>query len=124
MKSENLIHVKLEYQEAINSKRDILSSEMNFLRTAGLIKKYRLLRMNELKTKLKLHRKIKEMLLNLKKMQTTLPKVKIPEILNKDKEITEEPKKKTATKVKEKQYDLSLESQLEEIQDRLNDLQK
>ena len=120
MKNENLIHVKLEYGEALQSKRDTLSSEMNLLRIAKMIKKYRLLRLEELKIKLKLHRKIKEIITNIKKIQTTLPILKIPEILKKDKEI-EEPDK---LPIKEKQYDESLESQLQEIQDKLNLLQK
>ena len=42
MKNENLIHVKLEYGEALQSKKDVLSSEMNLLRIAGIIKKYRI----------------------------------------------------------------------------------
>lgn len=120
MKNENLIHIKLEYEEAFQSKKDILSSEMNLLRIAKMIKKYRFLRQEELEIKLKLHRKIKEIITNIKKMQTTLPKLKIPEILKKDKEI-EEPDK---IPIREPEYDESLESQLQEIQDKLNSLQK
>ena len=120
MKNENLIHVKLEYEEALQSKKNILSSEMNLLRIARMIKKYRLLRSEELKIKLKLHRKIKETLTNIRKTQLTLPKLEIPEILKKDKEI-EEPAKPP---IKENQYDKSLESQLQEIQDKLNSIQQ
>ena len=120
MKNENLIHIKLEHGEAIQSKKDILSSEMNLLKIAKTTREYRFLRLEELKLKLKLHRKIKETITNIKNMQTTLPTLKIPEILKKDKEI-EEPSK---LPVKQKKYDGSLESQLQEIQDRLNLLQK
>ena len=118
MKNENLIHVKLEYGEALQSKKDILSSEMNLLRVTKMIKEYRLLRLEELKIKLKLYRKIKEIITTLKKMQTTLPKLKIPEILKNGREI-EEP-----SKLPIREYDESLESQLQEIQDKLNSLQK
>jgi len=118
MKNENLIHVKLEYGEALQSKRDVLSSEMSLLRIAKTIKNYHILRTEELKTKSKLHRRLKEIITNVKKMQTTLPKLKIPEILKKDREI-EEPKK---VQVKKKQYDDSLESQLQEIQDKLKSI--
>ncbi|GAI84149.1 unnamed protein product, partial [marine sediment metagenome] len=55
MSSENLIHVKLEYDEALQSKKDILSSEISLLRIAKAIKKHRLLRSDELKTKAKLY---------------------------------------------------------------------
>lgn len=118
MKNENLIHVKLEYEEALQSKRDVLSSEMNLLRIAKTIKNYHLLRTEELKIKSKLYRRIKEVIANIKKMQITLPTLKIPEILKKDKEV-EEPKK---VQVKEKQYDDSLESQLQEIQEKLKSI--
>ena len=53
-------------------------------------------------------------------MQITLPTLKIPEILKKDKEV-EEPKK---VQVKEKQYNDSLESQLQEIQEKLKSIQR
>jgi hypothetical protein len=118
MKNENLIHVKLEYDEALQSKREVLSSEMNLLRIAKTIKNYHILRSNELKRKLKLYRKIREIITSIKNIQITLPELKIPEILKKDKEI-EEPKK---VQVKERQYDDSLESQLQEIQDKLKSI--
>jgi len=120
MKNENLIHVKLEYGEALQSKRDVLSAEMNLLRIAKTIKHYHILRTEELKIKSKLYRKIKDMIINMKKMQITLPTLKIPEILKKDRKI-EEPKK---VQVKEKYYDESLESQLQEIQDKLKSISR
>ncbi len=118
MKNENLIHVRLEYSEALQSKREVLSSEMNLLRIVKTIKNYHILRTEELNIKTKLHRKIKEIITNIKKMQITLPILKIPEILKKDKKI-EEPEK---VQVKEKQYDDSLESQLQEIQEKLKSI--
>ena len=118
MKNENLIHVKFGYKETLQSKRDTLSLEMNLLRTLKTIKKYHFFRSEELKTKLKLHRKIKEVITNIKKLQTTLPKLKIPEILKKDYEDNEK-----LDKVEEEKYDESLESQLQKIQDELNNLQ-
>ena len=55
MKEENLINVKLEYGEALQSKKDILTSEMNLLRIAKALKNYHILRTKELKSKSKLH---------------------------------------------------------------------
>ncbi len=118
MKNENLIHVKLEYGEALQSKKDILLSEMNLLKITRIIKEYRLLRLEELKIKLKLYREIKETLTNIRKMQTALPKLEIPEILKKDKEI-EEPDK---LPIREKVYDEGIESQLQEIQEKLKSI--
>ena len=117
MKNENLIHIKLEYEEVIQLKKGFLSSEMNLLKIAKSIKKYRFLRLEELKTKLKLYKKIKEIKNNITKLQIILPKIKIPEILKKGKGSEEIEKK-----IKEKQYDKGLESQLREIQNKLKAL--
>ena len=119
MKNENLIHIRLGYKEVIQSKKDILSSEMDLLKIVKAIKKYRFLRLEELKMKLKLYRKIKEIKNNIKKLQTMLPTLKIPEILKKDKD-----SKEIEKKIKEKQYDKTLESQLQEIQNKLKALAK
>ena len=120
MKNENLIHVKLEYEEALQSKKDILSSEMNLIRIIRIIRQYRLLRLKELKTKSKLHQKIKDITANIKKMQTILPKIKIPKILKKEK-TAKEPEK---LQIEEKPYDKDLEKQLRDIQDKLKSINK
>ena len=118
MKSENLIHIKLEYNEAVKAKKDILSTEMNLLRILRIIKKYRDSRTQELVLKTKIHRKIKEFLTNMKKLETLLPKVKIPEVLKEDDE--EISKIKTKKKLPAEHKDI--ESQLQEIQNQLKNL--
>lgn len=117
MKNENLIHVKLEYEEALESRKDILSSEMNLLRIANIIKKYRFLRGEELKIKQKLSQKTRGILVNIKKTQTILPKLKIPDILKKDREIRESDKS-----IAKEKFDEDLESQLKEIQEKLKSI--
>lgn len=121
MKNENLIHVKLEYEEALQSKKDILSSEINLIKIMKVIRRYHFLRLKELKTKSRLHQKIKEIIKDIKKTQTTLPKLKIPEILQKGRPI-EEPRKLET--IKKSYYDKDLEYQLKDIQKKLNELQK
>ena len=118
------IHIKLEYPEALQAKKDVLGSELGLLRIAKAIKKHQVLRSDELKTKLRLHRKLKELKTNITKLQQVLPKVKIPEILEEkeEKEDEKEVKKKIRQKVKEKSHDISLEVQLQEIQERLRQL--
>lgn len=119
-KKESLIHVKLEYGEALESKREILSSEMNLLRIAKVIKRYRVLRSEELKIKTKMHRTLKEIVTALKKMQTSLPKLEIPEILKKDREEFEETENENEVpEIKEDKYDEGIESQLQEIKEKL-----
>ena len=115
MKNENLIHVKIEYEEALQSKKNVLSSEMDLLKIAKIMKEYRFLRLKELKLKSRLHTKIKGMITNIRKLQATLPKLEIPEILKEDKSF------KKADKIKKTQND-ELEYQLQEIQDKLKSL--
>ena len=114
MKNENLIHVKFEYEEALQSKKEVLSSEMTLLKIVKIIKEYRSLRLEELKLKLKLHRRMKETITNMRKLQTILPTL---EILKKDEDI------KKVDKIKKTQYD-GLEYQLQEIQDKLKSLSR
>lgn len=119
MKKETLIHVKFEYEEALQGKREILSSEVNLLKIAKAIEKYRSLRNEELKTKLKLYKKLKDLNSSINKTKTTLPKLKIPEILQKNKEEKTEIKESPKTK----EYDSNLESELKNIQKKLKALQ-
>lgn len=125
MKDENLIHVKLEYNEIVQSKQDILMAEASFLKIMRTMKTYHPLRTEELKLKLKIHSKISEIINNIKKLEILLPQVKIPKIL-KDKypnegenfiEIEEKIKKAKASN-----YDSNLESQLQQIHDKLKEL--
>ncbi len=125
MKEENFIHVKLEYEEAIQSKRDLLSSERDIIKLLKTIKRYHLLRKKELDVKLNICRRIKELKSNLTRLNQTLPKIKVPEILKREEhimEISSTNKKEFYDRDLEPQYDRDLESQLQEIQDRLRRL--
>jgi len=132
MKNENLIHIKLENREAIQSKKDILLLERDLLKIVQTIKNYKKLRTEELNIKLKSHRKIKELTTNVTRLQRILPKIEIPDILEEDEtsksnemdENKETVKKTLKIKAKEKtkKYDHSIESQLKEIQDKLSSL--
>jgi len=113
----NLIHVKIEYREAIQAKKDILASQMNLLKILNSIKKYHILRSNELKIKTRTHRKLKEANTNIRKLQITLPKIKIPEILKKNKDANEPLKEIKGT------FNNSIESQLQDIQKKLQAIQ-
>jgi hypothetical protein len=119
MKEQSIIHVKIDYDDAVQSKRDLLSSERDFLRVLKIVKRYHLLRKEELTNKLKLQNKMKDLKTNLAKLNEILPKVKIPNILKKDKEDLQEGNHK---KSKENDRDNDLESQLREIQERLRKL--
>lgn len=117
MKEQSLIHVKIDYDEAVQSKKDLLSSERYFILLLKTIKRYGLLRRDELNTKLRLQKKMKDLKINLGKLNETLPKIKLPDILKKD-----DSEEESSSKIKGKIVNIDLESQLREIQDRLRRL--
>ena len=125
IKNESLIHVKLEHGEAIQSKKDILSSEMNLLRILQIIKKYHWLRSEELQLKLKLNKKAKGLVVNIKKLQKILPELQLPNILQKEhNEIKTENIKMNIPETEENPYDKNLELQLFEIQEKLKSISR
>jgi len=121
MKEENLIHIKLEQGEAIQRKKDILSSEIGLLKTISSIRRYQLLRSQELNLKLILYKKIKIVLTNIRKLKKTLPQMKIPAILKR----SEGKKEALITTPIIKRREIApndIEAQLKEIQDKLKEL--
>ena len=124
--SEKLIHVRFDYDEAVQSKRDILASEANLLRIIKKIKQYQLIRAVELKLKIRLNRKTKEFLALINKIRQTVPKIKIPEILKKEEfggvEESEKGNRTYKNLAKEDAYSRDIESQLREIQEKLKSL--
>lgn len=125
-KEQNVIHIQLTYDEALESKRDILSSQANLLRMLQTIRRYRPLRLEELALKLKLQKKLKEINSEIKTLQLTVPKIKIPEILRKENK-TEDQVEIDETeiqieKAKIRRHDTSIEAQLQEIQNKLRSL--
>ena len=117
MKSENLIHIKFEYDSALKSKKDILASEIDLLKIFQRVKNYKKLRLKEIDEKTKLNRKLRALKLNIGRLQNLLPKIKIPEILKPEGE------RRIEIKEKEPEED-NIEKELQKIQKRLNTLQK
>jgi hypothetical protein len=115
MTGQNVVHVKLDYEESIQAKKDLLSSERDFIRILKTVKRYELLRKKELTTKLKIQNKIRYLKINLGRLNTIFPKIKLPDILRRNEVIEEKP-------LKDKDKDRDLESQLIEIQERLKRL--
>ncbi len=120
MNSEELIHIRLEHDEALQSKKDFLTTEMDLLKIVKRIQQYHTLRTEELKIKSKLHRKIKEILTDLKKLRKILPLIKIPKLLKHGEEISEY--EDVTTKIKQKRDYSDIEMQLQEIQEKLKGL--
>lgn len=120
MPSENLIHIKLEREEALESKRDLLASQIALLKVLRRINTYRVYRVREFELKLTLNKKIRELKVNLGSLQRVLPALKVPKILNKGVESEGKKTLKTSFGVQ----DSSIEGQLQEIQRKLDDLQR
>ena len=118
MDSKNVMHVKLEFDEAKEGKKDVLSMELNILHMLNTIKEYHGLRLEELKNKKKLRKKLRKISASITKMKHVIPKVNMPK-----KNISEETpiktSKKSSTDLKGKS---EIEIQLQDIQDRLDSI--
>jgi hypothetical protein len=119
MVDENPVYFKLEYDESLESKKDILYSEMFLLNLLKIIKKYNAVRFEELKVKSQAYKGIKELNLTVKKMKSSFPFLKIPE-----KEKREELEKEVDIIRKRENFDDNLKSQLQEIQKKLDSLSR
>jgi hypothetical protein len=117
------VHIKLENEEAVLSKRDILSSEMNLLKIERNIQNYQKLRGDEMKVKRLIQKKAREIRMNINKLQVMIPSPKIPRILKKEISISEPEKIEENVHFNSPKRRSTVESQLLEIQDRLNELQ-
>jgi hypothetical protein len=122
MKSENLLHVKLEYEEGVQSERDVLSSEKDILSILKTIKRYQLLRTEDLNNRLRIYKKMKDIELNITTLHQIFPTIKIPDILKDEEEYRKEREEKRHGKKKDKD-DIDLENQLRDIQERLKKLE-
>jgi hypothetical protein len=117
MKEQSLIHIKIDYEDAIQSKKNLLSSERDLIRVLKIMKKYSLLRKEEFNTRLRMQNKIKELKTSLGRLNDVSPKIKIPSILRKN-----EIQKEKPLKQKKENKNEDLEIQLREIQERLRKL--
>ncbi|PIO07909.1 hypothetical protein COU59_02535 [Candidatus Pacearchaeota archaeon CG10_big_fil_rev_8_21_14_0_10_34_12] len=120
MKNQDLIHLKFEYEDALEAKKTILQSEKGMMLVAKTMNNYKELRKIELKKKITLARKLKEAINLIKKLQKETPKVDVPGITE-EKE-TQTTTTRTLKKNKPTKRDNSVESQLRDIQEKLRAL--
>jgi len=118
MSGENLIHIRLDYREAFNTKRSLLSSQMYLLKLLRNIENYKFLKTKEFQLKQKILNKIKEAKTNIRVLEKILPKAKIPKSLRSSKEESQ----KEDSRIK--RHDKNIESQLSEIKRKLDNLQR
>lgn len=116
MTNENLVHIKLEYEESLEAKKDILYLESNLLNILKTMRKYHSIRMEELKLKMTLSKKIKSAENSIKSLKAEIPRITIPKIL-----------KNEVSPLEFKEKNISeddLEGQLKEISDKLRAIGK
>jgi hypothetical protein len=118
MTETNPVYVQLGYNESLDSKREILSSEISLLNLIKIIKRYNFLRIEELKIKSRIRQAVKALGTRTREVQTSFPFLKIPQRVG-NLNLTE----KKSGVIKERVND-DLESQLKEIQERLNSIEK
>ena len=121
MSSESVIHIKLDYMEALKARRSILSSELGSLNIEKKIGRYWAIRLEELGLKERLYVKIKETKSNIKRLQSLLPNPKIPKIIKREEAIEKIAKTENGPRT---HSEGDIESQLREIQRRLTELQR
>jgi hypothetical protein len=128
MKAENLIHIKLDYGEALQSKKDILYTEMDLLRILKLIKKYKTSRLKELELKIEIQKKLRQIKKEISHIELIFPKIKIPKILKHEEYIQDIKIQKKSVKnqlkkpEKLRKYGDEIEAQLKDLQKQLQSL--
>ncbi len=113
MTEENPLYFGMNYHELIGAKKNLLSTEVDLLNMIKIIRRYNLIRTEELKIKLQLHKSIKKLNLEVKKTASFLPFSKIPQ------KIKEEESGNKMIRIAESKSNEDLESQLRQIQEKL-----
>lgn len=106
-------HVRIDYENAVESKKELLSSEINLLNIIKSGRNYFILRKKEMETKNKIKSNLSALKVKLKLLMSTLPQASTPKIETKI--------KKVEARLKEEPKD-NLQEELEEIKERLRRL--
>lgn len=115
------VHIRLNYDEAKDSRKDLLSSEINLLQIIKRIQNYQELRMKELEIKQDVLIKMGEVRKNIMGLEKVLPKLKLPKILKKKENF--EIKEESMRPVMRRRRGLSIQDELLEIQSKLRELE-
>lgn len=101
------LHIRLEYEEVVEGKRELLESQINLLEILKRVKNYKILRKRELILKGKLKNSLSLLNSEINQIQSHLPEsegeLEIKEVMTKQ----------------ETERDKNIESQLQEIREKL-----
>ncbi len=117
MDEQNPVYLRLRYNESLESKKNILSSEISLLNIIKIARRYHSFRIEELRIKDDLYKSIKKLGLLIRKSKSTLPFLKPPQKKEEEKPVLKKEKIKVKQNVDEK-----LESQLKDIQEKLKSM--
>jgi len=120
----NAVHVRINYDEAVSTKKDILNCEKEFLETIKHIKAYDSLKKKEISLKNKVKKEISGLRLMITRIQEDLPKTEETKSFNRTKkeETFIKPLKEKRTILKSTKKEDHLEAELREIQEKLDKL--
>ncbi|PJE81625.1 hypothetical protein COU58_01625 [Candidatus Pacearchaeota archaeon CG10_big_fil_rev_8_21_14_0_10_32_42] len=119
------VHIKLDAYEAVVGKKDLLSSEINLLKISQSVSNYKKLRIEELSKKELIRKRMMEIKKNITKIQNLLPILKLPKILQKENPFIEIESENESIEIDlSKSKEIDIESQLKEIQAKLEKLQE
>lgn len=121
--NENPVHLRFERFELLQSKKNLLESKQNILRIIRAREQYRILRDKELRLKIRLYRKIKDIGNRLRKLQTSIPEVRVPGKFVSEK-FEPAPRKPLPARQSKKEYNNEIENELRAIQAKLDALQQ
>ncbi len=120
---EKLIHLKIGYLDSLETKKDILTLQKDFIELRERIERFNSVRIAEINSKTKLGIVMRKTIDSLKKLKGILPEPKIPKILVKEEKMTPIKKEKKLDMRMQKLRDSrDIESQLRDIQGKLNSL--
>jgi len=114
--NQELVHIKFDYEETLNNKKQLLLSQKNMLRLIRILRQYKELRIKELKLKQKLNEKLTTTSKNIKQIEKIFPKLK----QEKPKKIDEVKKLDKIIKNEEEIHEKTIEEELKQIQKKLS----
>ena len=119
------IHIKLNYFEAKQARKEVLLSEIALLKLSKSIKNYKDLRFQELENKQKIYKKMIEIKKDLTRLQRLMPMPKIPKLIEKNHipEKVNQEIEDIQKPILHKMERTTIEQELEDIQRKLKALQ-
>lgn len=122
------IHIKLEYAEALDSKKDILITQSNLIKLNNCIRNYQTIRIRELKRKINLHNKIKQLINSINNLEKVMPEVKVPQFVHQENTTKETPFTKSfmekTISTSNSAGNSDIDAQLREIQEKIKSLKR